>query len=178
MTQNTEYSIHLYEGARPIWRKPNPPRADVVAIPIDLKDFATHNIRYRSFSTDNMLDKRFRLDIGDDIMVMGYPLGIYDHVHNLPLIRGGTISSPHPIPWKGEPYFLVDSNLHEGTSGSPVTTKFKTMWRRVDNNQIFYTEPAFFFLGIVSTAFEYPEELLRAQLNIVYFAHIIDEMTV
>ena len=177
MTQNTDYPIHLYEGTKQIWREPNPLRADVVAIPIDKVDFASHNIRYKSFSTENMLEKRFRLDIGDDIMVMGYPFGIYDHVHNLPLTRGGTISSPHPIPWKGEPYFLVDSNLHEGTSGSPVMTKFKNIWRRVDNDQIDNSILAFFLLGIVSTAFEYPKELLRAELNTVYFANIIDEMT-
>jgi hypothetical protein len=45
-----------------------------------------------------MLPKNIRLDVGEDIFVMGYPLGIYDEVHNLPVIRGGTISSPYPIP--------------------------------------------------------------------------------
>lgn len=112
MTQNTEYPIHLYDGIKPIWRNPNPPKADVVAIQIDHKDFAACSIRYRNFQTNNMLDKKSRLDIADDIFAMGYPLGIYDEVHNLPLVRGGTVSSPYPIPRNGQPYFLVDANLH------------------------------------------------------------------
>jgi hypothetical protein len=177
MTQNTEYPIHLYKGVKPVWRTPTPPEANVVAIPIDPNDFGTHSIRYKSLNAVNLLDKRFRLDIGDDVMVIGYPLGIYDHVHNTPIVRGGTISSPHPIPWKGEPCFLVDSNLHEGTSGSPVTTKFKTKWRRVDIDKTDDSEPALYFLGIVSSTFLYPEELRRAELNKVYFADIIEEMT-
>jgi S1-C subfamily serine protease len=179
MTQNTEYPIHLYRGAKPVWRTPNPAKADVVAIPIDLNDFATHSIRYKSLNAVNLLDKRFRLDIGDDVMVIGYPLGLYDDVHNTPLVMGGTISSPHPIPWRREPFFLVHANLHKGTSGSPVTTKFKTRWRGVDNDDKTYDSgPSLYFLGIISEAYVYREERLkRAGLNKVYFADIIEEMT-
>jgi hypothetical protein len=44
MTKNKDYLIHLYNKTEPIWRNPNPPEADVVAIPIDCKDFASCNI--------------------------------------------------------------------------------------------------------------------------------------
>jgi hypothetical protein len=177
MTQNTEYPIHLYNGTKPIWRYPNHPEADVVAIPMNLHDFVTHRIICRSFATNNML-KEYKLDIADDIFIMGYPLSIYDEVHNLPLIRGGTISSPYPIPWKHHPYFLVEATLHEGTSGSPVITKFKSIWRRVDNNQRELTGPGIFFLGIVSSKFPDRDDVgVPLRLNAVYFAHTIDEMT-
>lgn len=176
MTQNTEYPIHLYKGTKPVWRTPNPPNADVVAIPKDRKDFA--NIRYKSINVVNLLDKRLRLDIGDDVMIIGNPLNLYDDIHNLSLVMGGTISSPHPIPWRREPFFLVHANLHKGTSGAPVTTKFKTKWRRVDNDKTYDSEPALYFLGIISEAYVYREKgLKRAGLNKVYFASIIEEMT-
>jgi hypothetical protein len=177
MTQNMEYPIHLYQRAKPIWRFPNHPDADVVAIPINLHDFVTHHIICRPFATNNMLTQ-YKLDIADDIFIMGYPLGIYDEVHNLPLVRGGTVSSPYPIPWRRHPYFLIEAILQEGTSGSPVITKFKTVWRRVEDNSREITAPGIFFLGIVSASFpnrEDPE--MPSGLNAVYFAHIIDEMT-
>jgi S1-C subfamily serine protease len=125
MTQNKEYLIHLYNKITPIWRSSDHPEVDVVAIPIDRKDFASLDIKYISFASNNLLPKDLQLEVGEDVFIMGYPLGIYDEVHNLPVIRGGTISSAYPILWNRRPYFLVDANLEEGTSGSPVLTKFK-----------------------------------------------------
>jgi hypothetical protein len=110
MTQNTEYPIHLYNGTKPIWRYPNHPEADVVAIPIDLHDFVTHRIICRTFATNNML-KEYKLDIADDIFIMGYPLGIYDEVHNLPLIRGGHYLKSLSHSMEASPIFSCRSNL-------------------------------------------------------------------
>jgi hypothetical protein len=150
----------------------------VVAIPIDHNDFTSHSIGYKSFASNNMLPKNIQLDVGEDVFVMGYPLGIYDEVHNLPVIRGGTISSAYPIPWNRRPYFLVDANLEEGTSGSPVLTKFKETWRRTDDDRLLRTEPAIFLLGINSSTFPKRRRQRRpVGLNAIYFAHVIDEMT-
>jgi hypothetical protein len=107
MTENKVYSIHLYNKMKPIWRDPNSAEADVVAIPIDSSDFARHSIVYILFASNNMLPKDIQLDVGEDVFIIGYPLGIYDEVHNLPVIRGGTTSSAYPIPWNGRPYFLL-----------------------------------------------------------------------
>jgi hypothetical protein len=177
MAENKVYSIHLYNKIKPIWRNPNPPGADVVAIPIDRNDFARHNIVYISFASNNMLPNDIQLDVGEDVFIMGYPLGIYDEVHNLPVIRGGTTSSAYPIPWNRRPYFLVDANLEEGTSGSPVLTKFKTTWRRTDG-RLLNLEPAIFLLGINSSTFPKRRKQRKpVGLNAIYFAHVIDEMT-
>jgi hypothetical protein len=176
MTKNTAYLIHLYNKLKPIWRNPNPPEADVVAIPIDRNDFARRNLMYILFASNNMLPENIQLDVGEDVFIMGYPLGIYDEVHNLPVIRGGTISSAYPIPWNRRPYFLVDANLEEGTSGSPVLTKFKGTWRKTDG-RLLHLEPGIFFLGINSSTFPERGEQRPVGLNATYFAHVIDEMT-
>lgn len=177
MTQNKEYLIHLYDKITPIWRSPDHPEVDVVAIPIDLKDFASLDIKYISFASNNLLPKDLQLDVGEDVFIMGYPLGIYDEIHNLPVIRGGTISSAYPILWNRRPYFLVDANLEEGTSGSPVLTKFKGIWRRTDG-RLLNLEPAIFLLGINSSTFpKHRRQRRPVGLNATYFAHIIDEMT-
>jgi len=180
LTQNVDYPIDLYHGrsARPIWRIPDPSAADIVAIEIDISDFNTQGIIYRSFASNNLLPNNIQLNVGEGVFVMGYPWGIYDEVHNLPLTRGGTISSPYPIPWNGRPYFLIDANLQEGTSGSPVLTQFKESWRLTNGAQL-HSGPAIFLLGINSSTFPEREEGKESKigLNATYFARIIDQMT-
>lgn len=58
----------------------------MVAIPIDRNDLVSQNIFYILFASNNMLPENVRLDVGEDVFIMGYPLGIYDKVHNLPVI--------------------------------------------------------------------------------------------
>ena len=177
LTKNADYYIHLYKKTSPLWRNPVPPTADIVAIPIDTHDLNRRGLIYRSFASNNLLAEDIQLNVGEDVFIMGYPLGIYDEVHNLPLTRGGTLSSPYPIPWNRMPYFLIDSNLEEGTSGSPVMTKFRGTWHRRDGSQ-FHTGLAMFLLGINSSTF--PRRRRQRQpvgLNATYFAQIIDQMT-
>ncbi|MHC1630686.1 MAG: S1 family peptidase [Methanotrichaceae archaeon] len=63
------------------------------------------------------------LKFGDTALVIGYPLGYSDTVHNLPIARNATIASVYSVPFMRRPKILIDSHLHNGTSGSPVLTK-------------------------------------------------------
>jgi hypothetical protein len=87
-----------------------------------------------------------------DVFVMGYPLGVYDDIHNLPVLRNGLIASAYPVSYRNEDHFLVDSYLEEGASGSPVMTKFKSTWRTKDS-----AEPpkgfSFYLLDILAQRF-------------------------
>jgi hypothetical protein len=112
MSENKVYPVHQYNKIKPIWRNPNPPEADVVAIPIDRNDFARHNIVYISFASNNMLPNDIQLDVGEDVFIMGYPLGIYDEVHNLPVIRGGTRKNSWSIfSFLNIPFFIFNLQL-------------------------------------------------------------------
>lgn len=56
----------------------------------------------------------------EDIVMIGYPNGIWDAKNNLPLIRRG-ITSTHPnIEFNGNSEFLIDAACFPGSSGSPV----------------------------------------------------------
>ena len=56
----------------------------------------------------------------EDIVMIGYPNGIWDSKHNLPLIRKG-ITATHPkYDFNGKPEFLIDAACFPGSSGSPV----------------------------------------------------------
>lgn len=56
----------------------------------------------------------------EDIVMIGYPNGIWDAKNNLPVIRKG-ITATHPnISWNGKSEFLTDIASFPGSSGSPV----------------------------------------------------------
>jgi hypothetical protein len=56
----------------------------------------------------------------EQVIMIGYPSGIWDAKHNLPVIRQG-ITATHPaVEWNGKPEFLTDIASFPGSSGSPV----------------------------------------------------------
>ena len=56
----------------------------------------------------------------EEIVMIGYPNGLWDRVHNLPIIRKG-ITATHPkLQLNGKPEFLIDAACFPGSSGSPV----------------------------------------------------------
>jgi hypothetical protein len=66
-----------------------------------------------------------RADLADipalmDIVMVGYPNGLWDKTNNQPLLRSG-ITATHPeLDYNGKPEFLIDAACFNGSSGSPV----------------------------------------------------------
>ena len=56
----------------------------------------------------------------EDIYMIGYPNGLGDDIHNLPINRSGITGTPFFIDHNGKPEFLVDCACFPGSSGSPV----------------------------------------------------------
>lgn len=56
----------------------------------------------------------------ENIIMVGYPNGIWDSINNLPIFRRG-ITAIHPkFNYEGLPYSLIDAACFPGSSGSPV----------------------------------------------------------
>ncbi|MAO64833.1 MAG: serine protease [Balneola sp.] len=56
----------------------------------------------------------------EDIVMVGYPNGIWDSVNNQPVFRKG-ITATHPAKdYNGKPEFMIDAACFPGSSGSPV----------------------------------------------------------
>lgn len=60
------------------------------------------------------------LNAGKEILFVGYPEDRYDHIHNLPILRGGRIASIPQVDFENAQQFLVDAPVYHGSSGSPV----------------------------------------------------------
>ena len=56
----------------------------------------------------------------EDILMIGYPIGLWDSKNNLPIIRKGQTATPMKINYQGRSEFLLDIPAFPGSSGSPV----------------------------------------------------------
>lgn len=56
----------------------------------------------------------------EEVVMIGYPNGLWDQVNNLPLIRKGVTSSNPAIDFNGKKEFVIDAACFPGSSGSPV----------------------------------------------------------
>jgi hypothetical protein len=122
-----------------------------------------------SFS-DIEFQTKLHLEIGEDILVMGYPKGCYyDNVFDLPVIRSGTLASAYPVPYQDKPHFLIDARLHEGTSGSPV---METLGPGKAAGRL-----RFVLLGVNSSTWPLPKGEEPLGLNAAVCASIIQTIT-
>ncbi len=56
----------------------------------------------------------------EEVVMVGYPNGIWDSVNNMPIIRRG-ITATHPnLDYDGKQDFMIDAACFPGSSGSPV----------------------------------------------------------
>lgn len=62
-------------------------------------------------------------DVGDRLAIPGFPLGFFDTVHHLPVVRQASVASWYGVRFQGLGYFLTDARMHRGSSGSPVLAR-------------------------------------------------------
>lgn len=65
-------------------------------------------------------DQLANLSTAEDVLLVGYPIGLWDEKNNLPLIRRGITASHPALDFNGKPEFVIDAACFPGSSGSPV----------------------------------------------------------
>lgn len=175
LTKNAQFKILLYKNDEPKWfiHPEKGKGIDVVALPVTVPE----DFFIKPFSDKDLIGSETYIPIGEDLLVIGYPLGIYDTFHNTPIIRRASIASKYLLPYGGKPYFLIDSRLHEGTSGSPVLSKpidFSQYPLVVTSDSEIQTKK--YLIGIHSGALPGEREDNPTNLNIVYYAKLILEI--
>jgi hypothetical protein len=165
-------SISLYVDGVPQWYQHPQLGAgvDLVAVPINDPHVLKNHVLV-TFCSDDILDIDEEIPLGQDVLILGYPLGFHDTLHNLPIVRSAMIASSFAHPFKGEPYFLTDARLHRGMSGSPVI-----YFPEVDGKR----EGAWRLLGIHSSSLDVsdrdPAQDERLDLNTAWYAFLIPEL--
>lgn len=108
------------------WIQHPDPDIDLCAMPIApiLHQARERNQQFFYASLDKTLlltqEELDDLVLMEDVVMVGYPNGIWDQKNNMPVFRKG-ISATHPnLNWNGKPEFLIDAACFPGSSGSPV----------------------------------------------------------
>lgn len=113
------------------------PQADIDLSAIDITPVVSHILnsgqQLRSMIIDSgwLPDPESRKSIRDieQVLVIGYPRGLWDDHNNMPIARLGT-SATHPLAsYQNRSNFLVDVAAFQGSSGSPVFTYEAPMFR-------------------------------------------------
>jgi S1-C subfamily serine protease len=180
ITKNGDFDIVLYNGNQQLWKiHPANNDADIALIKLD-KAAIVGKFFIKARSSKAFLPEQYSLHPGEDIFIMGYPLGFHDLKHNLPIFRNAMVASTYGVPFQGLPLFLTDANLHPGTSGSPVITKPKTTWVDDKGNTSIVTGITYYLVGVHSgtlgvTPAGKPE--IPLGLGAAWNAELIEEIT-
>lgn len=59
-------------------------------------------------------------DVSDDILMIGYPIGLWDEFNNFPIVRKGITASHPALDFMGKSLGVVDIACFPGSSGSPI----------------------------------------------------------
>ena len=60
------------------------------------------------------------LSLAEDILMIGYPNGLFDAKNNMPILRRGITATSPSLEFNGQQVFVVDCACFPGSSGSPV----------------------------------------------------------
>ncbi len=78
---------------------------------------------YFNYLTEEIIPTKQKIETFqflEELLMIGYPKGIYDIKNNIPVFRKGFTASPYKFNFNGMPVFLADLPDFEGSSGSPV----------------------------------------------------------
>ncbi len=168
-TQNADYEISLYRNRLSTWREK--PNVDLTAIEIPQQDMARFMIK--ALSVQQLPPPNLVVPLGNEVIVIGYPRGFSDVLHNYPIARTGAVASPYPVDFQGKSFFLVDAHLHPGTSGSPVLMKPTSMLTTSEGTV--FSGMTTFFLGVNSGEVNFGVE--QSGLNAIWYGRSVQEIT-
>ncbi len=93
----------------------------------------------------------------EDIIMVGYPDGLWDKVNNKPISRKG-ITATHPnYEYNGNKEFLIDAACFPGSSGSPVFI-FNDTGYKDKNGNVFFGNTRILLLGTLYAIYQHTTE--------------------
>ncbi|QQP98732.1 trypsin-like peptidase domain-containing protein [Lysobacter enzymogenes] len=134
------------------------PGIDLVAFPIGSilndgvsgRQFFFTMIGKDTVAADDLLES---LSPMEEIVMIGYPNGLWDEFHNLPIVRKG-ITATHPrLRLNGKPEFLIDAACFPGSSGSPVF--LANIGTYLDSNGLLHAATRIALLGTLYSGPQY-----------------------
>ena len=121
-----EHFNAYFDDFESFWRKHPNPQVDLCAMPIApfLLEAEKRNEKLFFIPLDmSLLPTQEQLDqfsALEEILMIGYPNGIWDSVNNKPIFRKGVTATNPNFDYNGKKEFMIDAACFPGSSGSPV----------------------------------------------------------
>lgn len=124
LADTVQFSIPLYRDGKSVWLEgtDSAGAVDVVALRLE-KEVLPAKMLYHAFTPGELFRKLDQVEMGAPVLIVGFPLGVYDTLHRLPVGRRASVASSFGIRFQGKGCFLTDARLHRGISGAPVVMR-------------------------------------------------------
>lgn len=121
LTRTETVSVWLYKDGRSVWRQAQDSggEIDVAAIELDRASLPADPALH-AFSEAHLQGPLEDVPLGAALLVVGFPLGFFDTLHNLAVARNAIVASAFGVRFQGQGYFLTDARMHRGASGAPI----------------------------------------------------------
>ena len=130
-----------------------------------------------SVFSDRFPDKsEIHVQPGDDVIVIGYPLGFFDTFNKLPILKTGVLNTPIGLHFNGLDAFLIDFRYYEGSSGSLIISKPTRIAFNKDGQIEIAKSPEYVFLGLYAGE-EYWNDVVpqRPDLGLGWYYYNVQE---
>jgi S1-C subfamily serine protease len=124
LTRWSTLSILLHRDGVAVWHQARDSGGEVDVATLELDRGAMPATRVvRAFGPQHLAARFDLFEVGDRLAIPGFPLGFFDTVHHLPVVRQASIASYFGVRFQGQGFFLTDARMHRGSSGSPVLAR-------------------------------------------------------
>lgn len=121
-----DHSHFEWNNFESFWRKHPDPTVDLCAIPIvEIYNFLKGKgskffhiaLNKELIPSEKVIEELSALE---EILMVGYPNGIWDNINNKPIFRRGITASHPKFDYCGKKEIMIDAACFPGSSGSPV----------------------------------------------------------
>lgn len=124
LTRSVVFSVLLYRDERAVWHQGRDSGGEVDVAVLELeRGRLPENVVLRTFDPQHLQGELQDIEVDAPLLVVGFPLGFFDTLHHLPVVRHAIIASSFGIRFQGQGYFVTDGRMHRGSSGGPVVMR-------------------------------------------------------
>jgi hypothetical protein len=123
---DTQHFTLAFDNFENFWRLH--PQADVDLCAMPIAPFVNEAAKrgdklfYIPFTKDLLPTEKHKDELTaiEDVLMIGYPNGIWDSVNNMPIFRKGSTATNPLLDYNGKKEIMIDIAAFPGSSGSPV----------------------------------------------------------
>jgi len=123
---DTQHFTLAFDNFESFWRLHPESDVDLCAMPIApfINEAAKRGDKlfYIPYTKDLLPTEKHKEELTafEDVLMIGYPNGIWDSVNNMPIFRKGTTATNPLLDYNGKKEIMIDIAAFPGSSGSPV----------------------------------------------------------